>query len=131
MAFTHTFGLPQLESLVEQGPRGIQHWNTQRPASEMREDHSVLASTEVRPVFLKARSGDVVIVWEHPELAGTDCGEWWMAEILVSEGSPRHPAALSHFQVIDVDTGTIRWVNADCVQQILLPVDKLVISSIV
>ena len=96
----------------------------------MSEDNSVVTSTGVEPVFLKARSGDVVIVWEHPELIGTDCSGWCMAEILYMEGSARNPAALSLFQVIDVDTGTIRWDNADCVQQILLPVNKPVTSLI-
>ena len=25
-------------------------------------------------------------------------------------------------QVADVDTGVIRWVNADCIEQILMPI---------
>ena len=95
----------------------------------MSKNHGAITASEARPAFLKARPGDVVIVWEHPELMGTDCSDWWMAEVLYTEGSARDPEAPSLFQVIDIDTGVIRWVNADCIQQLLLPVSKPVTGA--
>ena len=44
-----------------------------------------------------------------------------MGQILWVEGGARDPKVPTLFQVSDVDTGVIRWVNADCVQQIMLP----------
>ena len=48
---------------------------------------SVDHSTVVRPsgvprVFLSAKSGDVVIVWDDPSLAGSESTDWWMGQIL-------------------------------------------------
>ena len=37
------------------------------------------------------------------------------------EGSARDPKAPSLIHVADVDTGGIRWVSADCIEQILMP----------
>ena len=85
-------------------------------------DHSVITQpTGERPVFLSAKSGDVVIVWDDPSLVGTESTDWWMGEILWVEGGARDPRVPTLFQISDVDTGVIRWINADCVQQIMLP----------
>ena len=73
------------------------------------------------PVFLSAKSGDVVIVWEDPSLVGTESKDWWMGQILWVEGGARDPKVPTLFQVSDVDTGVIRWVNADQVKQVMLP----------
>ena len=74
-----------------------------------------------RPVFLSAKSGDVVIVWDDPSLIGSESKNWWMGQILWVEGGARDPKVPTLFQISDVDTGVIRWVNADQVQQIMLP----------
>ena len=85
-------------------------------------DHGVIRSSEPAPVFLGVKPGDVVVVWEHPERVDTDSTAWWMGEIIFMEGSARNPKAPSLFQIADVDSGVIRWVNADCVQRLLIPV---------
>ena len=59
------------------------------------------------PVFLSAKSGDVVIVWEDPSLVGTESKDWWMGQILWVEGGARDPKVPTLFQVSDVDTGVI------------------------
>ena len=87
-------------------------------------DHGVIKSSEPAPVFLGVKPGDVVIVWEHPELVNSDSTAWWMGEIIYMEGSARNPKAPSLFQIADVDSGVIRWVNADCVQKVLIPVNQ-------
>ena len=87
-------------------------------------DHSVIKFSKSQPAFLGVRPGDVVIVWDHPELVDSDTNAWWMGEVIFMEGSARNPKAPSLFQIADVDTGVIRWVNADCVQQTLIPINK-------
>ena len=85
-------------------------------------DHGVIKSSELAPVFLGVKPGDIVVVWEHPELVNSDSTAWWMGEIIFMEGSARNPKAPSLFQIADVDNGVIRWVNADCVRRVLIPV---------
>ena len=79
-------------------------------------------ASSFEPVFLGVTPGDVVVVWDHPELVGSDADAWWMGEVICTEGSARNPQAPSLFQVADVDSGVIRWVNADCVQRVCLPI---------
>ena len=85
-------------------------------------DHSVITqATGERPVFLSAKSGDVVIVWDDPSLVGSESTDWWMGEILWVEGGARDAKVSTLIQVSDVDTGMIRWVNGDQVKQVMLP----------
>ena len=85
-------------------------------------DHGVIKSSEPAPVFLGVKPGDIVVVWEHPELVNSDSTAWWMGEIIFMEGSARNPKAPSLFQIADVDSGVIRWVNADCVRRVMIQV---------
>ena len=87
-------------------------------------DHSVITQpTGERLVFLSAKSGDVVIVWKDPTEVGGESKDWFMGQILWVEGGARDPRVLTLFQVSDIDTGVIRWVNADQVKQIMLPLE--------
>ena len=43
-----------------------------------------------------------------------------MATVLFVEGSARDPRAPSLFQVADIDTGTIQFVNADQVERVMI-----------
>ena len=85
-------------------------------------DHGITAQHERRPVFLDLAPGDIVIVWDHPEIVGSDEKAWWMGQVIFLEGSARDPKSPSLVQLADVDTGVIRWVNADCIEQILMPI---------
>ena len=69
--------------------------------------------------FRHVRSGHFVIV------AGDqlDQGDWWMGQVLFCEGSARHPRLPSLFQVADVDTGVIKWINADAVSDVIWSMD--------
>ena len=92
------------------------------PEMVMSVDHSVITQpTGERPIFLSAKSGDTVIVWDEPSLMGSKSTDWFMGQILWVEGGARDPKVPTLFQVSDIDTGVIRWVNADQVQQIMLP----------
>ena len=64
------------------------------------------------PVFLHVKSGMTVIVTD------TD-GAWRMADVIWVDGGARNPKTPTLFQVADVDTGVINWVNADFVTHIV------------
>tara|TARA_B100002051_G_scaffold242758_1_gene248177 strand:- start:142 stop:390 length:249 start_codon:yes stop_codon:yes gene_type:complete len=64
------------------------------------------------PDFLQVKSGVTVIVTD------TD-GAWRMADVIWVDGGARNPKIPTLFQVADVDTGVINWVNADFVTHIV------------
>ena len=85
---------------------------------EMSVDHSVLTFKADAP-FLYVRPGHFVIVGgDHIEQ-----GDWWMGQVIFCEGSARHPKIPSLFQVADVDTGSIKWINADEVTDVIWSMD--------
>ena len=47
-----------------------------------------------------------------------DGSDWRMADVICVDGGARNPKVPTLFQVADVDTGVINWVNADLVTQI-------------
>ena len=75
-------------------------------------DHaSGVAAPKADPVFLHVRTGMTVIV--------DDGSDWRMADVTWVDGGARNPKVPTLFQVADVDTGTITWVNADLVTHIV------------
>ena len=56
-------------------------------------------------LVLHVRAGMTVIVEEGKDLR--------MADVIWVDGGARNPKVLTLFQVADVDTGLINWVNAD------------------
>ena len=58
----------------------------------------------------------------HPEAGMTviveDGSDWRMADVIWVDGGARNPKVPTLFQVADVDTGVIKWVNADLVTHI-------------
>ena len=84
-------------------------------------DYSPKPFPSTHHAFLKARAGDFVIVQEP----GSCNQDWWLGQVVFCEGGARDPSVNSLFQVADVDNGAIRWVNADCVSDILRSLDGL------
>ena len=81
-------------------------------------DHGSLSVKGEAP-FLHVRPGHFVIVGgDH-----LDQGGWWMGQVIFCEGSARHPRLPSLFQVADVDTGVIKWINADEVSDVIWSMD--------
>ena len=75
-------------------------------------DHaSAVAAPKSDPVFLHVKPGMTVIV--------EDGSDWRMADVIWVDGGARNPKVLTLFQVADVDTGTINWVNAYLVTHIV------------
>ena len=68
-------------------------------------DHaSAVAAPKSDPVFLHVKPGMTVIV------ADTE-GAWRMADVIWADGGARNPKVPTLFQVADVDTGVINWIN--------------------
>lgn len=76
-------------------------------------DHAIgISAPKSDPVFLHVKSAMTVIVTD------TD-GAWRMADVIWVDAGARNPKTLTLFQVPDVDTGVINWVNADFVTHIV------------
>ncbi|AII49521.1 hypothetical protein KR52_10255 [Synechococcus sp. KORDI-52] len=69
--------------------------------------------------FLHVRPGHFVIVGSGDKAKG----DWWMGQVVFCEGGARDPKVNSLFQIADVDTGVIRWINADEVSDVLWSMD--------
>ena len=82
-------------------------------------DQGVIKGTLSFPSYLGVKPGDVVLVWDHPELVDSDSSAWWVGEVIVIDRSVRDSREPSLFQVADVDSGVIRWVNAGQVNHTL------------
>ena len=76
-------------------------------------DHSVVTARPDRdPLFLHVKAGMTVVVTDTE-------GAWRMADVIWVHGGARNPKVPTLFQVADVDTGVINWVNADLVTHIV------------
>ena len=86
-------------------------------------DRGLAAQRKTRPVFLDLKTADIVIVWEHPDIVGSDENAWWMGQVIFCEGGARDAKVNRLFQVADVDTGVILWINADEVSDVIWSMD--------
>ena len=59
-------------------------------------------------------------VERHEHLTGEKAGnDWWMGQVIYCGGGARDPSIHNLFQIADVDSGAIRWVNADLVSHVI------------
>ncbi len=95
----------------------------------MSEDHGPVAprptDNQPPPLFLSVKPGQFVVVREASNVVMTDQTTWTVAEVIWCEGGARNPAHLTMFQVMDVDTGLVRWINADQAIHVLPSTDGL------
>ena len=83
-------------------------------------DHGVYNSPESeRPVFLDVVPGMTVIVQHNLQTREKADMDLWMGQVIHCGGAVRDPKIHNLFQIADVDSGVIRWVNADLVAHIL------------
>ena len=81
--------------------------------------HYNQSSPSERPVFLNVVPGMTVIV-KHDYLTGEKAEkDWWMGQVIHCGGAACDPSIHNLFQIADVDSGVIRWVNADLVTHIV------------
>ena len=95
----------------------------------MSEDHGQAAPRptdgQPPPLFLSVKEGQFVVVQETPNVVMTDKTTWSVAEVIWCEGGARNPAHTTMFQVMDVDSGVVKWINADAVTHVLPSQDGL------
>ncbi len=65
-----------------------------------------------RQEFLSVKCGDLVAV---VSLSHGKTNDWWVAQVLSRVGNSLDPQINTLFQVIDVDTGNVKTINADLV----------------
>ena len=83
-------------------------------------DHGVYNSPESeRPVFLDVVPGMTVIVQHDLQIGEKRDKDWWMVHVIHCGGAVRDLSIHNLFQIADVDSGVIRWVNADFLTHIL------------
>ena len=82
-------------------------------------DHGSYDTDQSRPLFLEVKPGMTVVV-RHDFLPGeTQDKDWWMGHVIHCTGGARKPEHHNILQIADVDTGEIRWVNADLLTHIV------------
>ena len=86
----------------------------------MSEDHGIIVQPNEKPLFLGVTRGDTVVVFERETVVDSSASDWYMATVLFVEGSARDPKAPSLFQVADIDTGIVQFVNADQVEKVMM-----------
>ena len=62
----------------------------------------------------------MTIIVKHDYLRGEKSEkDWWMGQVIQCGGAARDPRIHNLFQIADVDSYLIRWVNADLVTHVL------------
>ena len=81
------------------------HYNQQNPSE--------------KPIVLSVVPGMTVIVRHDYLTCEKSDKDWWMGQVIHCGGAARDPSIRNLFQIADVDSGVIRWVNAALVTHIL------------
>ena len=79
----------------------------------MSEDHGSAATRHPKenPLVLSVKPGITGVVTEEDS--------WWMGDVLYKEGGARNPKVPTLFRISCLDSGVLRWVNADLVTHIV------------
>ena len=85
----------------------------------MPEFRPVHAQADSPPLFLSVKPGMTVIVQESTPVGLLVGDEWWMGDVIHVDGGARDPNVPTLFQIANVDSGEIRWVNADLVTHVV------------
>ena len=54
-----------------------------------------------------------VIIQHYLQVGERRDKDWWMGQVIHCGGAARDPKIPNLFQIVDVNSGVIRWVNAD------------------
>ena len=66
-------------------------------------------------IFLDVKCGDFVAISLEQDVSSN----WWVGQVISRFGSSIDPSVNTLFQVVDVDTGAVSIINADCVRGII------------
>ena len=71
------------------------------------------------PLFLTVSPGQFLVLSETHNVVMSDKTTSSVAEVIGCEGGARNPAHTTMLQVMDVDAGVVKWVNAYAVAHVL------------
>ena len=69
--------------------------------------------------FIKARIGSFVVISNKECVDKMHENDFWIGRILHKTGGAREPAENSLFQILNIDTGEIKIINANLIIKIL------------
>ena len=78
---------------------------------------------EKENIFLSVRPGDLVLIENNCQ---EDAIDWWQGLVIHITSSARDPSMNTIFQVICINTGTVKTVNADLVKGIVNSKEKII-----
>ena len=80
-----------------------------------------------KPNFLSVRTGDcVAIKSQHGYYSSSqNMQDYWIGKVIYCIGGARDPNSWTLFQVINIDNGEVKIINADTVEMILTPKKKI------
>ena len=78
-----------------------------------------------KPSFLSVKPGDCVAIksqdhYSHYSLS-QNIQDYWIGRVIYCIGGARDPNSWTLFQVINIDNGEVKIINADTVKMILTP----------
>jgi len=75
-----------------------------------------------KPNFLSVSPGDcVAIKCQHHSSLSQNVQDYWIGRVIYCIGGARDPNSWTLFQVINIDTGEVKIINADTVEMVLIP----------
>ncbi len=75
-----------------------------------------------KPDFLSVKAGDYVAIKSQSKYASSsDIQDYWIGKVIYCIGGARNPYSWTLFQVINIDNGEVKIINADTVEMILTP----------
>ena len=76
-----------------------------------------------KPNFLSVRPGDCVAIKSqyHCYSLCPKNQDYWIGRVIYCIGGARDPSSWTLFQVINIDNGEVKIINADTVKMILIP----------
>ena len=77
---------------------------------------------KVKPIFLSVKVGDCVVIKSQPHHSSSqNIQDYWIGRVIYCIGGARDPNSWTLFQVINIDNGEVKIINADTVKMILNP----------
>ena len=88
--------------------------------------YKIFVEYKVKPIFLSVKVGDCVVIKSQPHYSlSQNIQDYWIGRVIYCIGGARDPYAWTLFQVINVDNGEVKIINADTVEMILTPKKKI------
>jgi len=76
---------------------------------------------QAKPSFLSVKAGDyVAIKSQRHHSSSQNIQDYWIGKVMYCIGGARDPNSWTLFQVINIDNGEVKIINADTVKMILM-----------